>query len=395
MPTIHQAEPTPSTSRNVDTETAFSLLETALLEEDSDDNDLNVTFEAQPELNSSRLEQKMSTYEDYGKEGVDESAGSYELIHSSFLSSIFRTVHCPYCDSPGLDYRTVFTRGLASKITVSCKNCERDVITEYTSPRVNRRRDINYRFVLGSKECGVGHPKLMSLFAVMNIRNPLHHHTYTQISSEIHKAATNAADKVMKTAAEKIAERCKDGTYESDRISATGCPVTNVSYDGTWQKRGHSSHNGVGVLIDANAGLVVDTETISNFCQACAKGPKPESPIYAEWKVKHAPMCQLNYEGSSNSMEMEAAKRIFSRSIEKNGLIYGTMICDGDAKSYEKVKITDGYDVQVVKEDCINHISKRMFNGLETLKKTRKAELNRKVTVPMITNITNTYAKFN
>ena len=49
-------------------------------------------------------------------------------------------------------------------------------------------------------------------------------------------------------------------------------------------------------------------------------------------------------------------------------------------------------EVTVQKEDSINHIAKRMFNALDSLKKANKKELNRKLTQPMITKITNTYA---
>ena len=48
------------------------------------------------------------------------------------------------------------------------------------------------------------------------------------------------------------------------------------------------------------------------------------------------------------------------------------------------------FDVE--KEDCINHISKRMFNALESAKNSNKKELNRKLTKTNIEKITNTYA---
>ena len=54
-------------------------------------------------------------------------------------------------------------------------------------------------------------------------------------------------------------------------------PINTVIFNGTWQKRGHSSHNGVCVAIDSQSGLVLDTEVLSNFCIGCEKGPKPDS----------------------------------------------------------------------------------------------------------------------
>ena len=43
-----------------------------------------------------------------------------------------------------------------------------------------------------------------------------------------------------------------------------------VSFDGTWQKRGFSSHYGIGVCIDILTGLVIDYEVLSSYCHACA-----------------------------------------------------------------------------------------------------------------------------
>ncbi|GFN92493.1 hypothetical protein PoB_001899900 [Plakobranchus ocellatus] len=39
------------------------------------------------------------------------------------------------------------------------------------------------------------------------------------------------------------------------------------SYDGTWQKRGHTSKHGLGVLIDVTRGLAMDYHVMSSFCQ--------------------------------------------------------------------------------------------------------------------------------
>ena len=39
-----------------------------------------------------------------------------------------------------------------------------------------------------------------------------------------------------------------------------------VSFDGTWRKRGFSSNYGVGVWIDVLTGLVIDYEVLSLYC---------------------------------------------------------------------------------------------------------------------------------
>lgn len=108
-------------------------------------------------------------------------------------------------------------------------------------------------------------------------------------------------------------------------------PSVCISYDGTWQKRGHSSHNVVGIAIDIDTCLVIDAHVHSNYCKLCDFTPKLESPNYIIWKANHLPVCQINHNGSSNRMEMKAAEVIFARSIESRQLIYRTMLCDSKA----------------------------------------------------------------
>ena len=130
----------------------------------------------------------------------------------------------------------------------------------------------------------------------------------------------------------------------------------------------HSSlivSHGTGAAIDLESSLVLDYEVLSNFCARCRKCPPFNSPDFAAWMAKRKPKSQANYVGSSQSMEKAAAVSIFSRAIEKRCLLCGTMLCDGDSNSFERVnQEVKSYDIDVIKEDCINHISKRMYNGL-------------------------------
>ena len=47
------------------------------------------------------------------------------------------------------------------------------------------------------------------------------------------------------------------------------------------------------------------------------------------------------------------------------------MLCDGDSKSLTSVNELQIYDIPV-KQDCVNHIAKRIFNNLTTLKNNHK-----------------------
>ena len=144
-------------------------------------------------------------------------------------------------------------------------------------------------------------------------------------------------------------------------------------YDGTWHKRGHSSHYGVGIGIDLETGFVIDFEVLSNYCHGCATGPSPTDRRYPAWKKLHRPTCQRNYNGSANSMEVGSAKIIFARS-KTNHLLYENILCDGDAKTVASLNEMDPYGFPILKEDCANHVAKRMWKAIETLKQQHKGK---------------------
>ena len=95
---------------------------------------------------------------------------------------------------------------------------------------------------------------------------------------------------------------------------------------------------------------------------------------YQQWYESHKSNCFKNYDGTSQSMEPEAAKTIWSRSVEKHKLCYSTFIGDADAKSYQQVVSMDPYPlVPIHKEECLAHVSKRIRKTLCKIKKNTKA----------------------
>jgi hypothetical protein len=168
--------------------------------------------------------------------------------------------------------------------------------------------------------------------------------------------------------------------YSQLRDSDPADPLSiDVSYDGTWMTRGHRSHVGAAFVIDCETGFVIDYEVISNFCEVCFKKEKSVSPPdFAAWKVTHT-NCKKNFDGKSGAMETEAARRMWSRS-EALGYRYTTFVGDGDSSAFNAVKALNGgagpYPVPVVKEECVNHVCKRLGTRLRNLKK----DLRRPVT---------------
>ena len=341
--------------------------------------------------NVSRSEQKMAAFDD--EEPCADDMSQCFLIHTSFLQSLYTMLTCCFCSGSNLYWGRKKSAGFAQEFYLECISCDKIVWSCNSSPKSKSKRfDINVRTVVASKECGLSLATMKKLFNIMNIQNVMHHKTYKQIGMEVRDAAKAAAEEAMSRSAEVVRERYKSGMYFSDQVSTSGVQVVDISYDGTWHKRGYSSHYGVGVVVDIDSGLILDTHTVSNYCRGCEKAPPSDSASFTAWNETHKKSCNKNFDGTSNAMEVEAAAVIFARSVEQRKLIYGTMLCDGDSKALDNVNRLGIYDIKVVKEDCVNHIAKRIYNQLDNLKKSNKSALNRKLTAAKIKKITNTYA---
>ena len=72
-----------------------------------------------------------------------------------------------------------------------------------------------------------------------------------------------------------------------------------VSIDGSWQRKGFASLNGVVAATSYDNSKVIDAVVLSKFCKGCQIWEKKERTIvYEQWKCTRN--CQINHEGSSN-----------------------------------------------------------------------------------------------
>ncbi|KAG0421933.1 hypothetical protein HPB47_002211 [Ixodes persulcatus] len=146
-----------------------------------------------------------------------------------------------------------------------------------------------------------------------------------------------------------------------------------VSFDGTWHTRGHSSRVGVATVIELFSGYVLDYVVSSHFCLGCECGPEPGSSECAKWEAQH--LCQKNTECKAGQMEVDAALILLQHSLSLHGLRYTTMLCDGDSRSYHGVAEAKVYGfTEVEKEDCTNHVRKRMGTALHKLVQKHKSD---------------------
>ena len=134
-----------------------------------------------------------------------------------------------------------------------------------------------------------------------------------------------------------------------------------ISIDGTWQKRGHASHNGVVTVISLDSKKCLDAEILSDKCQQWQKWQAMKNdPKYNEWKASHN--CKVNHTGSANSMETVGALRIFERPLATKGLKYKDMLGDGDSAIYNTIVENKPYGEDCIpnKLEYISHVQKRV-----------------------------------
>ena len=152
---------------------------------------------------------------------------------------------------------------------------------------------------------------------------PVTRNNYNKLSNRLGEAVEKVAKNSMMEASVEVKQQ------EGNDIG--------ISFDGTWQKRGHSSLNGVAAAISVTTGKVLDVDVLSRHCKGCSehavmKETKPDE--YESWKSTHEEKCQLNHNGSASSMESAAAVNSFSRSVETYGLRYLKYYGDGASSSF-------------------------------------------------------------
>ena len=154
------------------------------------------------------------------------------------------------------------------------------------------------------------------------------------------------------------------------RCTGEGRRQLAVSYDGTWKTRCFQSPIGVGFVIETLTGLVLDYAVLSRYCVECELvGKRLSGEELETWKQLHADSYFINHTGS---METEAAKVMWARSVELLNAEYTSLLGDADAAVLSAQR-PYGADVEIVKHECINHISKRMYRSLEKVVKDAKS----------------------
>ncbi|CAN8029862.1 unnamed protein product [Ixodes persulcatus] len=297
---------------------------------------------------------------------------SFTVLSLSALNELLRRVKCKLCGSSVNISKGDREYGIAVKLILNCDVCG-EVDTTWSSPRVDGDAkcnpfEVNVLATRAVLSTGNGQTVLNDFCAALNIsKRGMHTKTYQNyVKNKLNPAARRAAAHVI--------GECVDAVKALYSNLDFGNPGNvAVSFDGSWLTRGHSSHICVGTVIELFTGYVLDFFVLSNFCLGCELGPKEGDPGHEQWRAGHR--CQMNTSSKPGQMEVEAATVLFGRSLDKHRLRYTTMLSDGDSRAFNNLQADKVYGfVPIEKEDCVNHVSKRMGTALRNLVQKQKGE---------------------
>lgn len=237
------------------------------------------------------------------------------------------------------------------------------------------------RLIYGSMISGGGYTGYSRTCALLKTK-PLHVRDYYEVRDHIGSKIQEKQEKYNE-----ITKKCIYEHYKSIGVvpSDDGILEVEVSFDGTWLTRSHKSRVGVDAVIDVHSGFVLDVEVLSNYCHTCARlATSRKRGCISEAKYTQrieSHNCGKNFNGRSGAMETEAAVRLWQRSEETMCLRYKVFVGDGDSSAYNGlVRMNNGkgpYETMLVeKQECLNHVGKRLGTRLQKLK-TENVELKK------------------
>ncbi|GFT54212.1 uncharacterized protein TNCV_2467241 [Trichonephila clavipes] len=265
---------------------------------------------------------------------------SYIFTHKAVFSELLQKVPCKYCTNCTLVIKQHHSMEYSTKMELLCESCHESYGSVFSSfqEEAKNSHDINRKLVSAFLSIGRGHAALETFSSVLN----------------------------MPTMDRKTFAKCMHNLSVKNKEEIID---VSVSYDGTWQKRGHTSNLGLGIIIDILSGLVLDFEVLSKYCHNCVVAGRDMGVDSAEfhiWQKGHADECDKNFDGTSGAMEMHAALIMWRRSISDCQMRFVSMLSDGDSKTFQFLSDNKiyGSDIKIEKEECLNHIAKRLGTSL-------------------------------
>ena len=302
-------------------------------------------------------------------QGVSLTDDSCIFVQVSALKKLVRHLFCPNCNTQTLTVDVVDKgNGPVLGLCTVCTECLQVCDETLSSDRMGNRSSrvpfaTTRRMVAGTMDSGVGFSGLRRLCWYLD--SPcIHKSTYARHQQSVATAVTETVQACTDAAAVCVRQMYSD---LNGGVAVDGPLDISVSYDASWLTRGHRSLYGFGAAIDLETNLVIDYEVLSLYCHGCTTigdNLDQNSPEYVAWKRDHT--CQKNFAGTAGAMDAAIAAILWKRSIERHNFRYVTLLSDGDARTHNHLETLNVYgdDHHISKEECVNHVAKRMGSAL-------------------------------
>ena len=333
-----------------------SMPENVELDEDND----ALVIESGP-LDPNRIQESLPE----GRRIVDISF-MWNEIHRTFDNHA-RGIECQF-----KDWKLIksYRRGLMTQLFFKCQMCNYED-NFWSEPIEPERLDINTAAVAGTITMGIGYAQLEELCAAMNIPC-MSEPTYFKYTENLIDDFTKTAMENMKMAGEAEKQLALE---RNDVID--GIPYITVVADGSWMKRSYgtayNSLSGIGAIIGYYTKQLLFVGIRNKLCAKCEfykqKGIEP---------IVHKCFKNHDRNASSTSMESDAIAEGFKCSLEMHGLIYKTVVADGDSSVYQAILDNRPYSEQMVtvkKIECTNHLLRNLCKKLKNVSEMTQSKL--------------------
>jgi hypothetical protein len=273
---------------------------------------------------------------------------------------------CRICKTGALDIEHIRSWGWGKCLRWVCVECgyRHETFSNAVRP------EINEDLVIAMRAIGKGQSGAVKFSSFMGLSKPIGRESYA-------KHVNTVANTIKETCKQQLNNAANESRMIGGRPDTPATPNTTlitdiaITIDGSWLTRGFASRHGVVCAMSLESGKIVDCHHLSSVCRECEKwtGKDQTSMEYMTWWLDHELDCTMNHEGSAASMECAGALVLYRRSISRYNLRYNPYVGDGDSKSYSTVNNSQPYGaaVQIVKEECVGHIQKRMGTKLRNL----------------------------
>lgn len=164
------------------------------------------------------------------------------IVSYHLINSLVQLAKCGDCGDTGeIDWKLANRKGYAHQINVTCSQCGKELLKQYTSEsktirsptgKIHMHHQVNTRVIFAAQRNGVHLAKLTDLTNMAGIEGDIQRRAYSKILELVEEYSMEAGEQSLYQARKML----KSELNSEDEITDI-C----VSYDGTWQKRGHKS----------------------------------------------------------------------------------------------------------------------------------------------------------